>query len=73
MKTTIFYSILLPAFATIFSACHKDDSKPPVDTRFPLPRITKDTTGDSIISGKNPSTFLGKFVVDLYYGADVKP
>jgi hypothetical protein len=42
MKTIIFYSILLPVFATIFSACHKnDDAEPPPDPRFPLPLIQK--------------------------------
>ena len=74
MKTIILYSILLPAFATIFSACKKDDPAPPPDPRFPLPLITKDTTtGDHFISGGDPASFLGKFVVDMYYGTEVKP
>ena len=58
MKTIILYSILLPAFATIFSACRKDDAIPPPDLRFPLPLITKDTTGDMFIPGKDPVSFL---------------
>ena len=74
MKTIILYSILLPAFATIFSACRKDDVQYLLrDLRFPLPLITKDTTGDDFISGKDPVSFLGKFVVDMYYGTAVKP
>ena len=29
-------------------------------------------SGDDTISGKDPENFLGKFVVDMYYGATVK-
>ena len=71
MKTTLLYGILLPAFATIFIACQKDDAEPAPDPRFPLPLLTKDTTGDNFISGKDPASFLGKFVVGMYYGTDV--
>ena len=38
-----------------------------------MPLVTKDTTGDEFISGQDPGSFLGKFVVDLYYGTEVKP
>ena len=38
-----------------------------------MPLVTKDTTGDEFISGQDPASFLGKFVVDLYYGTEVKP
>ena len=73
MKTIILYSILLPAFATIFSSCQKDEAELPPDSRFPLPLITKDLRGDDTISGRDPESFLGKFVVDLYYGPAVNP
>ena len=59
MKTIILYSILLPAFATIFSACQKDEAELPPDSRFPLPLITKDLRGDDTISGRDPESFLG--------------
>ena len=73
MKKQFQYSILLAAFAAIFTACSKDDEEPPPDTRFPLPFISKDTTGDVFIPGKDPASFLGKFIIDMYYGTDVKP
>ena len=71
MKAIILSGILLTSFASIFTSCSKDDPEPPPDPRFPLPLITKDTTGDEFISGKDPAGFLGKFVVDMYYGTDV--
>src|SRR5688572_24330891 len=72
MKSIILSGILLAAFASIFSSCSKDGPEPPPpDTRFPLPLITKDTTGDEFISGKDPAGFLGKIVVGMYYGTDV--
>ena len=73
MKTIVAYSIFLAVFASIFGACRKDDAEPPPDTRFPLPLITKDTTGDEFIPGRDPASFLGKFVVAMYYGTAVKP
>ena len=73
MKKTIPYSLLLFGLAAMFHACRKDDVQPPPDTRFPLPLITKDTTGDDFISGKDPASFLGKFVIDMYYGTEVLP
>jgi len=71
MKKTILYSLLLFGLAAMFHACRKDDVQPPSDTRYPLPLITKDTTGDDFISGKDPASFLGKFVIDMYYGTEV--
>jgi hypothetical protein len=73
MKTIGNYSIFLVVFALIFIACRKDDVQPPPDPGFPLPLLTKDTTGDRFISGKDPTSFHGKFVVGLYYGPVVKP
>src|SRR5436190_16413001 len=59
--------------ATTFTAGKKEDNPTPPDPRFPLPLVTKDTTGDEFIAGQDPGSFLGKFVVDLYYGTEVKP
>ena len=73
MKKIILYSLLFWGLAIKFTACRKDDVQPPPDLRFPLPLLTKDTTGDVFISGKDPVSFLGKFVVDMYYGTAVKP
>jgi hypothetical protein len=73
MKKIIVYSFLVCGLTTMFNACRKDDAEPPPDPRFPLPLITKDTTGDDTISGRDPASFLGKFVVAMYYGAAVKP
>jgi len=73
MKKTIPYSLLLFGLAAMFHACRKDDVQPPPDLRFPLPVLTKDTTGDMFIPGKDPESFLGKFVVDMYYGTEVLP
>src|SRR5688572_19233152 len=73
MKTIILYSILFSALATVFTACRKDDVQTPSDLRFPLPVLTIDTTGDEFIPLKDPASFLGKFVVDMYYGTAVKP
>ena len=71
MKTIIPYSFLLPALIMIFSACSKDPAAPAADTRFPLPLVLKDTTGDDYISGKEPEGFVGKYKVGMYYGTDV--
>ena len=73
MKKTILYSLLLFGLAAMFHACRKGDVQPPPDTRFPLPLFTKDTSGDDFISGKDPASFLGKFVIDMYYGTEVLP
>ena len=72
MKKIILYGILLLPFVAILSNCRKEDVQtPPVDPRFPLPLLTKDTAGDDYISGKDPASFLGRFVVDMYYGTAV--
>ena len=72
MKKTILYSFFFCVLTTMFTACRKDDVQTPSDLRFPLPLLTKDTTGDEFISGTDPASFLGKFVVDMYYGTAVK-
>jgi len=73
MKKIIIYFILLSVFAMAFSTCRKVDVPPLPDLRFPLPLLTKDTTSDVFIHGEDPASFLGKFMVDLYYGQAVKP
>src|SRR5262245_17555306 len=71
MKTKFLYSLLFPLIATLFIACEKNSVAPIPDPRFPLPSIIKDTTSDEFISGKNPDDFLGKVVVNMYYGTEV--
>ncbi len=71
MKTIVSYSVFLVVVASVLGACRKDDVTLPPDTRFPLPLIAKDTTGDDFISGRDPATFLGKFVINMYYGTAV--
>ena len=73
MKTIVSYSVFLLIVALALITCRKDDVQPLPDQRFPLPLLTKDTTGDMFISGKDPASFLGKFVVAMYYGSAVKP
>jgi len=73
MKTIVSYSVFVILVASVLGACRKDEVQPPPDLRFPLPLLTKDTTGDDFISGRDPASFLGKFVVDMYYGIAVKP
>jgi hypothetical protein len=73
MKKIVLFATLLPVLITIFTACRKVDIPVRTDLRFPLPLITKDTTGDDFILARDPERFVGKFVVDLYYGPAVKP
>ncbi len=63
MKKVLIFSMLLAGLSTIFHACRKEDNTTPPDLRFPLPIITKDMSGDDIISGKDPESFLGKLVL----------
>ena len=55
----------------LFISCSKNNVAPIPDSRFPLPSIIKDSTADESISGKRPEDFLGKIVVDMYYGTEV--
>jgi hypothetical protein len=71
MKSSIILSFLLALF---FVSCRKEDNpKLPDLTRVPVPIITKDATGDDVISGQNPEAFSGKFVVDMFFETDVRP
>lgn len=69
-RINIFCSLLL-ILITLFIACTKNSITPIPDPRFPLPSIIKDTTSDIFISAKQPEDFAGKFVVNMYYAAEV--
>jgi len=71
MKTRFLYRLLLPVIIILFISCSKNNVASIPDTRFPLPSIIKDSTADESISGKKPEDFLGKVVVDMYYGTEV--
>jgi hypothetical protein len=71
MKRLIISSFLLALF---FASCRKEDNpKLPDLTRVPVPLITKDASGDDVISGQDPDNFTGKFIVDMFFEIDVKP
>ncbi len=71
MNKIILYSLLSWVLAMTFIACRKDDVQTPPDLRFPLPLLAKDTTGDDFVSARDPVSFFGKFIVDMYYGTAV--
>ena len=74
MKKIIIFSLLFSSFAAVFNSCRKEDNvKLPDLVRAPLPLITKDASGDDVISGSEPGSFTGKFVVDMYFPNDIKP
>lgn len=71
MKSSIILSFLLALF---FISCRKEDNpKLPDLIRVPVPLITKDATGDAVISALEPESFAGKFVVDMFFATDTKP
>lgn len=72
MKKQILFSISSLLFATIiFIGCKKNDGATKIElTRVPTPLVTKDPTGDANISGQDPGSFVGKFIVDLYFKTD---
>lgn len=72
VKTIAIYTVLFTGVTLLSMGCRKDDVNPP-DTRFPLPLLTIDTTADLYIPGLDPESFVGKFVVDMYYGQAVTP
>lgn len=72
MKIIITYSIIIAI--TLLSACRKSDNpKIPDLIRIPIPLITVDISGDVTISGDDPASFKGKFIVDNYFKDDTKP
>lgn len=71
MKSSIILSFLVSLF---FLSCRKEnDPKLPDLTRVPTPLLTKDATGDAVISGQDPASFAGKVIVDLFFETDIKP
>ncbi|HZF65282.1 MAG TPA: hypothetical protein VEZ55_12380 [Chitinophagaceae bacterium] len=71
MKQT---TILAFLSALILFSCRKEDNPQLPDLiRVPVPLITKDVTTDQTISAQDPTSFNGKFVVDLFFKDDVKP
>ena len=75
MKKIIIYGILLLAFATVFNACRKEDNPkiPGLENFNWLPLLVKDQTTNISIPGQNPVSFVGKFVIDKYFEADINP
>ncbi|MDP4261574.1 MAG: hypothetical protein Q8941_03480 [Bacteroidota bacterium] len=73
MKRIIISCSYLFTAAMLFTACRKSDNpKLPALTRFPLPVVTKVTTGaDQVISAQSPAAFTGKFTVDMFFKNDV--
>jgi hypothetical protein len=65
MKKITAYSLLI---LLTFMGCRKDDnSKLPELEKVPLPLVVKLANADQLISAANPSSFNGKFTVDLYF------
>ena len=74
MKKVIIFSLLFSSFSAFLISCRKEDNvKLPDLIRAPLPLVTKDPSGDDVISGQDPAAFAGKVVVDLYFPNDIKP
>jgi hypothetical protein len=71
MKKIVALILLVVVF---ISGCRKEDNpKVPDLTRFPLPLVQRVTGSDEVISAQNPSSFTGKFTVDLYFKSDEPP
>jgi|SRR4030095_15804972 len=74
MKKVIIFGLLFSSFSAFFNSCRKEDNvKLPDLIRAPLPKVTKDPSGDDVISGQDPAAFAGKVVVDMYFPNDIKP
>lgn len=67
--------ILLLAGITVFNSCRKSDNpKLPELTRFSnTPTLQKLAGTDQVISAQNPSSFTGKFTVDVYFKDEPLP
>lgn len=67
--------VLLVAGMAVISSCRKSDNpKLPELTRFSnTPLITKAAGSDQVISAQNPSSFSGKFTVDVYFKNEPLP
>ena len=64
--------MLLAGLATIFYFWSEEDNAKQPDPWFPLPLPIKDISGDDTISGKDPGSFPGKSIVDMFYSTTVK-
>ena len=73
MNTRALYTVLFSGLILLWIACRKENVEPPPDSRLPLPLLTKDSSADLSIPGRDPESFRGKFVVDMYYGTAVLP
>ncbi len=72
MKKILSYSICL--LFILVSACRKSDNpNVPELQRVPVPVFVKDPTANSSIPGQDPTTFKGKFTVDMFFKTDVLP
>jgi hypothetical protein len=67
--------VLLVAGMAVISSCRKSDNpKLPELTRFSnTPLVTKAAGSDQVISAQNPSSFTGKFTVDVYFKNEPLP
>jgi len=67
--------MLLMAGMLVFNSCRKEDNpKLPTLIRFSnTPLILKVTGTDQVISAQDPSTFTGKFTVDVYFKNEPAP
>lgn len=68
MKKLSIFSLSFLFVITLFISCRKSDNPSlPALTRIPLPLVLKDPTGDANISGQDPTSFAGKFTVDVFF------
>ncbi len=75
MKNIKIFSLLLFSTALIFNACRKEDNPnlPKLEKFTWLPLFVKDAASDNSISGQNPQSFKGKFVLNKYFESDENP
>jgi hypothetical protein len=72
MKQSFLYSLLFLFFA--ISSCRKEDNpKLPDIVRVPTPLVLKADGSEQVISAQDPTSFNGKFTVDLFFKEDVPP
>ncbi len=75
MKHIKIFSLILFSATLIFNACRKEDNPnlPKLEKFTWLPLFVKDAASDNSISGQNPQSFKGKFVLDKYFESDLNP
>src|SRR3954467_454345 len=69
MKQTL-YSIIVAVI--LITACRKEDNPVLPDglERAPIPQFTYDSSTDLSISGQDPDSFTGKFMLSQYFTTD---